>query len=235
MSTRKIKKEVLQILQEDDLKKIHIKLQQYLHNDLISPLFSAICRGELSLRWHAISVFGTVVSQMSVQDIVASRIVMRRLLWSLNDESGGIGWGAPETMAEIMVHSEILFNEYGHMLISYMREDGPELCQDGNYLELPELQSGLLWGIARLSSVRKQSMIRQGVGPEVVHYLHSSNSNVRGMAIRCLGILGPEYAEKRLRELTEDNSAITLYLNGRFHEKSVAILAQDALRSLEEQ
>ena len=47
-------------------------------------------------------------------------------------------------MAEIMANDDQLADEYLHMLLSYMREDGPELFADGNYLELPMLQRGLL-------------------------------------------------------------------------------------------
>jgi len=102
------------------------------------------------VRWHAVSVFGTTVDRMAGQDLESARIVMRRFLWSLNDESGGIGWGAPEAMAEIMYHCRPLAEEHLHMLVSYMREDGPEAFQDGNFIELPMLQRGLLWGIGRL-------------------------------------------------------------------------------------
>ena len=94
--------------------------------------------------------FGWLVPAIAEKELEAARIVMRRFLWSLNDESGGIGWGAPEAMAEIMCHSPVLRHEYLHMLISYMREDGENLFEDGNYLELPMLQRGLLWGIGRL-------------------------------------------------------------------------------------
>jgi len=37
---------------------------------------------------------------------------MRRLMWNLNDESGGIGWGNPEAMGEILACHEALANEY---------------------------------------------------------------------------------------------------------------------------
>jgi len=67
----------------------------------------------------------------------AARIVMRRYIWSLNDESGGIGWGAPEAMAVGIYHHDGLCDEYLHMLISYMLPDGPLEHQDGNFLELP--------------------------------------------------------------------------------------------------
>ena len=57
------------------------------------------------------------------------------------------------------------------MLISYMREDGEELCQDGNYLEHPLLQRGLLWGVARLSRCRPHVLLERGAGPDILPYL----------------------------------------------------------------
>jgi len=54
----------------------------------------------------------------------SARVIMRRLMWSLNDESGGIGWGAPEAMGEIMARHEQLTKEYSAILGSYIREDG---------------------------------------------------------------------------------------------------------------
>ncbi len=229
MSTRKIKKEVLTILQEPDLQVVIKKLRPYGGRDLINPLFSAICRGEERIRWHAISMFGQILSQIAESDLEASRIVMRRFLWSLNDESGGIGWGAPEAMAETMAHSAILFREYHHMLLSYMREDGPELFQDGNYLELPQLQAGLLWGIGRLASFYKPVLLEEGVASDVVPYLHSADQNVRGMAVWCLGILKPEQAEEILVELMQDKSEVTLYLDGILYDTWVGRLAEEAL------
>ena len=51
----------------------------------------------------------------------------RRLIWSLNDESGGIGWGAPEAMGEILARSEKLSCEFYCILLAYIREDGTPL------------------------------------------------------------------------------------------------------------
>jgi hypothetical protein len=74
---------------------------------------------------------------------------MRRMIWNLNDESGGIGWGSPETMGESMACHNRLAGEYHRILVSYIRPDG-------NFLEHPELQKGLLWGLARLAAVQPE-------------------------------------------------------------------------------
>ena len=166
------------------------KIAEYRPMDILSPLYSALCSVDERVRWHAVSAFGQVVPRLARQDMEAARIVMRRFLWSLNDESGGIGWGAPEAMAEIMLHHEPLAREYLHMLVSYMREDGPELFQDGNFIELPQLQQGVLWGIGRLCPAYGQTLRAMGVVTDLKPFLQSPDGAVRGMAVWCLGLLG---------------------------------------------
>lgn len=156
---RKIKKQVLAVLAGSDLEKIRLELGKYEEHGLVNPLFSALLRPEEMLRWHAVTLFGEVVARLAEKDMEAARVVMRRFLWSLNDESGGIGWGAPEAMGEVMAHHDRLCDEYLHMLISYMLPDGELEHQDGNYLELPALQRGLLWGVGRLAEKRAALLI----------------------------------------------------------------------------
>ena len=141
MSRRQRKETILTLVGRQDLSlgELYAQLAAWPAQDVINALFPALCRTEAHLRWRAVSCMGKSLARLADEDMEAARVVMRRFLWSLNDESGGIGWGAPESMAEAMAQHETLAQEYGHMLISYMREDGEELCQDGNYLEHPLL------------------------------------------------------------------------------------------------
>jgi hypothetical protein len=232
MSRRQLKQEVLSLLQKSSLDEIFQKLGCYQHRHLINPLFIALCHPDEKVRWHAVCSFGWLVPAIADEDPEAGRIVMRRFLWSLNDESGGIGWGVPEAMAEIMCHSSLLRNEYMHMLISYMREDGQELFQDGNYLELPMLQRGLLWGIGRLCQDHRQEMIERQIANDVSAYLESSDLHVIGLAIRCLGLLGVETGLDRIRRFQGCNEELHLFLNNEIKEISVADLVRSALNPI---
>lgn len=234
MGARKHKKIILQLLTVRKWKEITGHLWEYKDNEIINPLFSALYSTNEMCRWHAVSSFGVVVSRMADKDIETARIVMRRFLWSLNDESGGIGWGAPEAMAEIMVQNEILFSEYVHMLISYMRGDGSEILQDGNYLELPALQQGLLWGIGRLLMSRKKSMLRRGISKDIKSYLDSPDKIVRGLASWCLGMCDQPDMIEFLMPLTRTDASFTLYIDGDFKEVSVATLARNSMIQLKE-
>jgi hypothetical protein len=163
-----------------------------------------------------------------------ARVVMRRFLWSLNDESGGIGWGVPESMAEAMCHHSGLAEEYIHMLISYMREDGTEICQDGNFIEHPLLQRGLLWGVARLSEYRPRLLIDKGAGADIPPYLKAEDGETRGLAALAAGNLYLTATEATLRGLVEDAALLTLYWEGAFRTATVGELAQSALEKMNE-
>jgi hypothetical protein len=201
--------------------------------DCVNALFSAICRSDEVLRWHAISGMGASVARLAGEDLAEARIVMRRFLWSLNDESGGIGWGAPESMAEAMHHQEQLAREYIHMLVSYTRGDGEELFEDGNYLEHETLQQGLLWGIGRLAGVRSVLLHKHLLCDDLTPYLSSSDGTVRGLAARALGLFGDRAAQPQLRAAVDDPAKVRLYDEGVFIDTCVGELARQALADLE--
>jgi len=192
---RRIKKEVLAILAAGAAEaEVDERLAAYREEDLIHPLFSALCQTDEGQRLQAALTFGRVVARLAARDMEAARVVMRRLLWSLNDESGGIGWGAPEAMAAIMVCSPALADEYLHLLVSYLKEDEDEPFQDGNFLELPMLQRGLLWGIGQVAGRWPERLLAMGVAGELEKYLSSPDKKVVALARSCyvrLGLAAP--------------------------------------------
>lgn len=44
------------------------------------------------MRWRAIEGMGAVAHRMAGEDPEAVRNILRNLLWTINEESGGIGW-----------------------------------------------------------------------------------------------------------------------------------------------
>jgi hypothetical protein len=231
---RKIKKRVLQLL-AGDLAIARQELEQYDEHGLVNPLFSALYRPEEVLRWQTVTLFGEVLARLADKDMEAARIVMRRYIWSLNDESGGIGWGAPEAMAEGIYHHDRLCDEYVHMLLSYLQPDGPLEHQDGNYLELPALQRGLLWGVARVAEKRAEVLVEKNVVPDVLGYLTSDDSVVRAFAARSLGLLGAVVAVESLRELLADRNKVQFYHEGEFTVLTVADFAKKTLEQIKNQ
>ncbi len=229
MGTRAIKKEIFSLLSGNDLEQVLADLSRFPAKEVVNVLFSAICRDDDLVRWHAVSGMGVMVARLAEEEMEEARIIMRRLLWSLNDESGGIGWGAPESMAEIMHQHAGLAREYIHMLISYARPDGPELEQDGNYLEHEILQRGLLWGFDRLCDRRRDLLLARGLIKDIPPYLYAGDYVVRGLALKAGLRLGVVFSQERLRQLTADDSVVPWYHEGEFFSFTISSLARSAL------
>ena len=233
MSSRAIKKQVLDLLAGGDLVASRRALAGLPAGDVVHALFSAICRENPVVRWHAVTCMGDAVARIAADDLEAARIILRRFLWSLNDESGGIGWGAPEAMAECLCRDERLAGEYAHMLVSYMREDGEELCQDGNFIEHPLLQRGVVWGVARLAGCRRELLQQLGAGRDLGRYLEAEDPELRGLAALAAGRLREATLRPLLQGLRADTAPLSWYDEGALHQTTVGALVRDALEELE--
>lgn len=208
-----LKNELLATLAQPDLRAVGKFLENHSPKLLVNALFSALSNPQEQVHWHGVYGFGKIVPILADVSQESARIVMRRLLWSLNDESGGIGWGAPEAMAEIMCHVPYLRQEYLHMLVSYMREDGAEPFQDGNYLELSLLQRGLLWGVGRLCQEHRLEMAERQITDDIAAYLSSPDYHVVGLAAWCLGLLGEPFDTTKISRFLDHPGEIRLFFN----------------------
>ena len=101
MGNRQLKKKILKLLGSNDLEKSLDEICQLPARQAVNPLFSFFYSTNELFKWRAISAMGAVVSGLADQDMESARVVMRRLTWNLNDESGGIGWGSPEALGAV--------------------------------------------------------------------------------------------------------------------------------------
>ena len=147
---RKIKSVVLSILEHPDFDISLPKIHEIPPQKTINALFSFLCSPEKPIKVKAVIAMGEVVSRMAETDLESARTVMRRLTWSLNEESGWIGWGSAEAMGEIMARNETLAKEYHNLLISFVIEG------TNNYLLYDKLREEVLLGLKRLSQVHPQ-------------------------------------------------------------------------------
>lgn len=217
------KAKVFELLRSSDLNLGLDELCQLPAPKIITPIFSFLCNNDQEIKWRAVTAMGAVVANLAEKDIESACMVMRRLMWSLNEESGSIGWGAPEAMGEIMACHEGLAKEYTHILISYTREDE-------NFLEFELLQRGVIWGLGRLAQVRPHLL------KNAVHYLYpyleSGDAMVRGLAAWTMGLLGAREASLQVEALLGDNAEVQLYLNRKLIVCRVKDLAEEALAAI---
>ena len=143
---RSFKKEVLEFLERRDFEINLREIHKFEAKKLVNALFSFLCSTDKKLKERTVTAMGEVVSKIAEDNIESARIIMRRLMLSLTEESGGIGWGAPEAMGEIMARNEKLAEEYHKILISYT-------LSGGNELDFEDLQKDVIAGLKRLAEV----------------------------------------------------------------------------------
>jgi len=202
MHHRALKKVVRNLLVHEDLTAALDQLYQMNLRRVINPLFAFFCSGDERLRWRAITAAGAVISKMADTRLEDARVMMRRLMWTLNDESGGIGWGSPEAMGDAMARSPRLTKEYANILVSYLNPDG-------NYLEHAALQCGVLWGLRRLAGARP--LATAAAAPFLAPFFESALPLHRGLAAWCARAIAVAAPVIIPETLLADTTVIRIY------------------------
>lgn len=223
MTNRKLKKKILELLGSNDLEKSLDEICQLPARQAVNPLFSFFYSTNELIKWRAITAMGAVVSHLAEQDMESARVVMRRLIWNLNDESGGIGWGSPEAMGEIMARHFRLAEEYAFLLVSYVNEQE-------NYIEHPILQRGVLWGLGRLAHSRPRLV--KHAAPFLPTYMQSEDAFHRGLTAWTAGALDGGLTKPLLQHLSDDKAVINIFIDMHLIECTVGQLAREALSKL---
>jgi len=225
ISSRQLKKKIRTLLLQKNFESGLAEIGRMPARKAINPLFSFLCSLDELLKWRAVTAMGAIVDRLADSDMESARVIMRRYIWQLNDESGGIGWGCPESMSEAMACNEKLAAEYRCILISYIQPDG-------NYLEHEGLQRGVLWGVGRLTHTRPEGM--QTAAGFLLPYMKSEDPNLRGLAVWAVSPVLNAEAIHRLQQLTHDPAGLMLYHGGQLDHYSVGQLAREGLARIEQ-
>ena len=83
------------------------------------------------LCWRAIEAMGVCAKVVAAEDAARVRNVVQRLIWSAREESGGMGWSAPELLAEIVCASPKQFADIPPIIVSLHSEDEEKVFLKG--------------------------------------------------------------------------------------------------------
>ena len=225
VKSRQIKPRIRELLgvPDADLNISFDAVCRYPARQSVNALISFFCDREEIIRWRAVAATGRVVAMLASDDMESARVIMRRLMWSLNDESGGIGWGTPEAMGEIMARSLRLADEFSRILRSYIR-------QDENFLEHETLQRGVLWGIGRLAQVYPGHLSH--TDGHLLPFLKSHDAVHRGYAAWALSNLKSENAVPLIENLCKDPNLILFFDGIQLQKLPVSFFAKQALKQI---
>ncbi len=156
---------------------------------------------DLDRRWRAIRALGLVTSRIYDRDPEKARQVVRQLIWNLNEESGGIGWGMPEAFGEILARQEDLAREYACLLACY-------LVEDKSFLETEGLQTGVIWALGRVKTFPQE--MKDRIIEKLKGFLGQPNADLKGLAAWSLGELDGREAFPDLDALPSDGRMIKI-------------------------
>ena len=214
---RELKKRIGQLLRGVDVDQILDDICRLPLKQVVNPLILFLQDREEDVKWRAVAAIGRVVSDLAGRDMESARVVMRRLMWSLNSESGGIGWGSAEAMGEIMACHERLAEEYASFLISYI--DNRE-----SFIENENLQKGVLWALGRLAHA--QPHLIRSADSLLMPFLTSEHAAHRGLAAWTSRAIDSDNLNPLLRQLEADDHSLEVFLDCRRITCTVGDLAR---------
>ncbi len=91
------------------------------------------------IAWRSIEAIGRIVYLASEEKPDFGKEIIRRLLWSIRDEAGGIGWSSPEIIGEIVRNDPSRYHDIPRILWSFMDEEF--------------LRKGIIWAMGRIGEV----------------------------------------------------------------------------------
>ena len=147
------------------------------------------------------------------------RQYIRTLFWSLSDESGGIGWSAPQTISEIIALIPELIDPYGSMMIAYSIDE-------------PPLVKGCLWGIGRLSRSIVEAV--DFFKDKILAVFQSDDEETLGLACWAMGETGFTLALHLLKKLLLRTDPVQIYIRGDFRESTLGQWAEEAIGKIEQ-
>lgn len=206
MKPQSMKEAVITLLEEqkfDELAELMVRQRSSLRY-----LRRLLCYPGL-LRWRAIEGIGAVADRLADDDPEAVRVILRTLLWTINEESGGIGWGAPESMGEIIYRRPHMFEEFASVVLCNVEEQ--------------MLRPGVMWAAVRIAE-KRPDLVRWAM-PEYKSYLGDPDPVVRGYALLLCENLGELPEASDYDALLNDHSMVPVYEKGELKGVAVSELA----------
>jgi hypothetical protein len=206
-----LKEEIKKALLERDFEEV--AQRSLLDKKVFRVLISLAYDKEDLLCWRAIEAMGKAAGAIAERDPSVVRDIVQRLLWSVREESGGIGWSAPEMMAEIAINSPVICADIPPIILSFHEEE--------SFLK------GVLWAMGRTLHAGLNGT--EGVYEVARGALDHKDPSVRGLALRA--IPEPRIAENTdaIRDMTHDEGRFALYEDHELVETRVGDIARKVL------
>jgi hypothetical protein len=216
MAFRPLKKTVRDLLEQGEIDRVaEIAVSK---RRVLGSLVSLSFDSDPEIAWRAIEASGASARLIVRRDPGTIKEHLRRILWLVTEESGGICWHAPELMAEILAQLPGQFTDYVPIAASFLVTLEEE--------DLEHFRPGALWAIGRLGELAREQHAK--LVPAVAAALESPDPQARGMAVWCLGQIGRPDLLSDWPELLTDDGPVDLYQERYLSRTTVGELAEQA-------
>ena len=215
-----LKKKIHQALESNDLDAIVSLARE--HRRVLNLLVRFAYAKDTLVGWRAIKATGLAAQSLVTREYEFLREVTRKLFWSLSDESGGIGWSAPELIGEIVSVDPARFSDLVPMLASVYD------------VEETTFRPGVLYALGRIAEVSPervmphQELLRRG--------LSDLDPLARVNALEAVRKMGSQWKpedkdglREPVRNLLTDNNEVWIYRESGFEGVQVKEAAQEVL------
>ncbi|TAN43319.1 MAG: hypothetical protein EPN22_10320 [Nitrospirae bacterium] len=209
-SKRKTKELIREWLETNDLEAIAVLSLS--DKSVIKTLIAMSYDKEIVSGWRAMEAMGIVARELSRESVEVVRDAIRRLLWSMGEESGGIGWSAAEMLGEIIMNNPGAFSDIVPIVWSFKDEE--------------MFRAGVVRAMGRVGSVRPDLVLF--ALPEMRPLLDDPNPNVRAQTAWALGVLNDKDSVGMLTALSRDEAAVDFYQDGELHKSTVGLISNAA-------
>ncbi len=170
---------------------------------------------ETLVGWRAIKAIGFAAREMLEDDYPFLRETVRKLLWSLSDESGEIGWPSPEMLGEIVSAGPEKFR------------DIIPLIAEVYALEETVFRSGVLYALVTIAEAGASFVLPHK--DLVFKGLTDKDPVVRVYALELAGMVKEKLPHEDkaallplVQKLITDNAEVWIYKNGTFNNMQVS-------------
>jgi hypothetical protein len=143
---------------------------------VIRILFGFLYNEVHSSRVATAYVMGLITKKIFVKNKVYINHLLQKLLWSLNDESGFVCWGAPEAIGEIVRNIPELIPIYAQFLISFLSH--PHVILNNDLLEI-----GALIALSRIGRI--DGNLKKQLSQIILQYLEGEKKEIKEFAFWC--------------------------------------------------
>jgi len=229
---RELRRSVLEALACEPWPGCLERLDHHPPKSLVGPLFACLLEPDALLAGRAATALGRTTARLFALRPEDARQLVRQFMWRLNEESGNVGWGIPESFGETLAHQPVLAREFHKVLASYLVESDRKTGD--TFIDLPPLRRGVYAGLGRLAQARPELALC--AIPWLLAGLAEKDPASRGQAAWTLGLVLPLAGDDapRIRQalatLAHDGAGFPFYRDGALHEVTVACLAGEAVK-----